>query len=258
MKRTLNIILIFVLIAGIAGLSAYIFYRYQNQTVKQIKLTLFRGHDKKGFLNKKLLLENIENDTSVSGKTIKEADLKKLITRLQKNPYVGSADAFFDISGNLIVNIKEKTAVVKVYSAENDPFYIDNNGKFFPCCHGYAPDIIIANGYIKGLKYKNNASVFDSVYKRSIIVPVFRLAKMISEDAFLKASISQIYVNSKNKIDLVPVIGNQLIRFGTIENAALKLDNLKAFYQKAFVKQNGNRYSQINLEFINQIVCTKK
>jgi len=100
--------------------------------------------------------------------------------------------------------------------------------------------------------------VFDSVYKRSIIVPVFRLAKMISEDAFLKASISQIYVNSKNKIDLVPVIGNQLIRFGTIENAALKLDNLKAFYQKAFVKQNGNRYSQINLEFINQIVCTKK
>jgi cell division protein FtsQ len=258
MKKIFNILLISLLVIGIAGLSAYIYVHYQNQLLKEIKLTVFRESGNKGFLNEKQLLKNIKSDTAVWGKPLKEVDINALKEKLQSNPYVGSADAFFDISGNLIVNIKERTAIVKVYTANGESFYMDKNGNLFPYSTVYAPDVVIANGYIKGVKYSNNTSVFDSAYKKSVIVPVFRLAKMISEDDFLKASISQIYINSKHQIDLVPVIGEQLIRFGTIENAKTKLENLKAFYEKAFVKQNGNKYSRINLEFINQIVCTKK
>ncbi len=258
MKKVFNILFVFLLVTAIAGLSVYIYMQYQNQTVKEIKLSVFRQNPDKGFLNKKQLLENIENDTAVAGKAIKDIDIKLLVNKLEKNPYVASADAFFDISGNLIINVKEKTAIVKVYASDGKSFYIDKNGKLFPRSNTYAPGVIIANGYIKIVDFKNNATVFDSVYKKSVLVPVYTIAKMISEDDFLRSAISQIYINSKYRIDLVPVIGDQLIRFGTVENAAIKLENLKAFYNKAFVKQNGNKYSQINLEFINQIVCTKK
>jgi len=36
-----------------------------------------------------------------------------------------------------------------------------------------------------------------------------------------------------------------------------KVNNLKVFYQKALKEQTLNNYSKINLQFDNQVVCTK-
>ena len=45
---------------------------------------------------------------------------------------------------------------------------------------------------------------------------------------------------------------------GTPENLETKLKNLKAFYQKAKKDMMLDVYKSVNLQFDNQVVCTKK
>ena len=45
---------------------------------------------------------------------------------------------------------------------------------------------------------------------------------------------------------------------GTLENLDQKIKNLKAFYQKAKKDKLLGIYKSVNLQFDNQVVCTKK
>ena len=258
MKKIINIVLISTIAIAIAGLSGYIYLQYQNKKIKRININIFRANTQKGFLNKKALLKTINKDSLISKKPLKEINTEALQKQLNDNPYIAKSDAYLDINGELIINVKEKIPIVKVYTLKNQVFYIDKNGKLFPDKKNYAPHIPIANGYIDGISYKTNRTVYDEMYKTSVLPAIYHLSKKIVTDKFLKAFVSQIYINSKKQIDLIPEIGNQINRFGDIKNTNIKLENLKAFYKQAFINQNGNKYSQINLEYINQIVCTKK
>jgi cell division protein FtsQ len=83
------------------------------------------------------------------------------------------------------------------------------------------------------------------------------LAAIIIADSTLNALIEQIYVLSNGKIQLVTKAGSHLVQFGDTTDAAEKLENLKYFYKYGLVKTGWNKYGKINLEFKNQIVCTK-
>ncbi len=258
MKEKLNILLIVILAGAIAGLSVYFYIQYRNQKVNQITVHIFRNQPASGFIDKTALLKTVNKDSAITRRTIKEVKTKLIERQLNKNPFVAAADVFFNLTGDLIINLKEKVPIVKVYAAKRKPFYIGKDGTLFPTSKNYAPNVLISNGYISGISTKLYQSVNDSIYKTTALPAIYQLATKINGDKFLRALISQIYINSKKQIDLIPELGNQLIRFGTIADANIKLENLEAFYKEAFIKQGGNQYSQINLQYINQIVCTKK
>ena len=54
-----------------------------------------------------------------------------------------------------------------------------------------------------------------------------------------------------------PVQGH-LVYLGKLENFEDKLARLKEFYKKGLNRVGWNKYSRINLEFNNQIICTKR
>ncbi|MBF0956984.1 MAG: cell division protein, partial [Alloprevotella tannerae] len=70
--------------------------------------------------------------------------------------------------------------------------------------------------------------------------------------------IEQINVSEDHKLTLIPRLGDQVILFGSPDNIAQKFNNLRAFYEKVMPKVGWNKYSRINLENTNQIVCTKR
>lgn len=90
------------------------------------------------------------------------------------------------------------------------------------------------------------------------MIDLFELTKIIRQNNFLQALISQIYVNSKGEFDLIPQLGKQIIHLGSIENIEKKLNKLEIFYKKAMMKAGWEKYATINLEYKDQIVCTKK
>jgi cell division protein FtsQ len=59
-------------------------------------------------------------------------------------------------------------------------------------------------------------------------------------------------------IELVPRVGDHLVYLGKNgRTLKIKLARLKEFYKKGLNRVGWNKYSRINLEFSNQIICTK-
>jgi cell division protein FtsQ len=104
----------------------------------------------------------------------------------------------------------------------------------------------------------NGVSVLDTSIKHSILKDIFYLVQYINDNSFWSAQIDQIYVDNNDQIDLIPRVGNQVIHIGTTENIEGKLRSLSAFYDKVLPEVGWNKYSVINLEYKDQIVCKKR
>ena len=81
---------------------------------------------------------------------------------------------------------------------------------------------------------------------------------MLNSDSFWSAQIDQIYVDNNDDIDLIPRVGNQQIHLGSTEDYEAKFRNLEAFYDKVLPEVGWNKYSVINLEYKDQIVCKRR
>jgi cell division protein FtsQ len=84
-----------------------------------------------------------------------------------------------------------------------------------------------------------------------------KIGQQIKEHKFWKNQIEQINITDDKKVEMIPRVGNQLIYLGSPIHVDKKLDNLETFYKKVMHTVGWNKYSKINLEFENQIICTK-
>ena len=92
------------------------------------------------------------------------------------------------------------------------------------------------------------------------------------ENNFWKNQIVQINVTAEKGIELVPRVGNHIIYIGELpkydkrQNGASvikdftekKLLRLEKFYKYGLSQAGWNKYSYINLEFDNQIICKRR
>lgn len=92
--------------------------------------------------------------------------------------------------------------------------------------------------------------------------PLSDLALFISEDPYWDSLITQIHVEQDRRqrhiVRLIPRLGNQTILLGPPDNYEKKLRRMRIFYQQAVPKIGWERYTLYNLEFANQIICTRK
>ena len=116
---------------------------------------------------------------------------------------------------------------------------------------------MISNGYINTQPLAGHDNIFDTVYKTKELRELLLLAGNISKFPFAEALTGEIYRNSKGEYDLVPAFGCDFIRLGDTSELEDKLENLIAFYKKAYVYEGWDKYKSLNLKYKNQIICTK-
>jgi cell division protein FtsQ len=79
--------------------------------------------------------------------------------------------------------------------------------------------------------------------------------RTIRIDEFWSAQITQLVIDSKGRITMLPQVGNEKIEFGTPERAEQKFSKLMVFYKEILPRMGWNRYSRVNLEYAGQIVA---
>lgn len=264
MKRIIYISLLTITVIGLLTLSGFIVNQNKFSTSSDIKVKIYRNTES-GFLDSSGILKEIVSIDSLSDtnpvviERVKNASYTDKIEKvLDKNPYIDKVDSYFTLDGKLLINIKEKEPIIRIYDSGKEGFYIDDNGEIFPVSRQFAPRIIIANGHIKDKVTDHNSNISDSIYHNTVLLELFRLTQLINQNELLKVQINQIYVNSKGEFDLIPELGNHLVQFGTMDNADVKLRNLDAYYRKYLKTHNWDNYETINLTYKDQIVCTKK
>ncbi len=257
MKQILLTILFILFGMIVSTLMGFIVYKNGNQHIKDVRIKISKTENG-GFLSQELILKLVNEIDGIDSVPIAHFNISDLENKIINNPFVDYVDAFININRDLIINIKEREALLRIYLPDNSSFYVDCDGNIFPLCSWFTPRLIIANGYIKSPESYNQKSVFDTAYSKTKLPELYDLARNISENQLLKSQISQIYVNSMGEFDLIPELGNHTIQLGTTEQLDVKLRNLDSFYRKKLVREGWDKYETLNLMYTNQIVCTKK
>ena len=184
----------------------------------------------------KLLIQNYGDVKNMPKETL---DLNVLESALNSNPMIKSAEVYVSVNGTLTAEIEQKRPIARVCT--NASYYIDDEGFYMPLSSNYSSRVPLVTGYVK----KNN------------LKDVFAVASKIESDEFLKTNVVEIHQDENKVIYLKLRQCHFLVQLGSIDFLDKKVNNLKAFYQKSLKEKTLNNYSKVNLQFDNQVVCTK-
>ncbi|WP_370632504.1 cell division protein FtsQ/DivIB [Mesoflavibacter sp. SCSIO 43206] len=184
----------------------------------------------------KLLIQNQQGITNVPKETL---DLNGLESTLNKNPIIEFAEVYVNVEGKLTAKVKQKTPIARVLG--NNSYYIDSNGGVMPLSKNYTERVPFVTGFVK----KSNLDI------------VYKVADYVLKDEFLKQNVIEIHQNKNNSIDLKLRQTKFVVHLGQVKQLEKKISNLKAFYIKATKDKVLDKYSKVNLQFGNQVVCTK-
>jgi cell division protein FtsQ len=184
------------------------------------------------------------------GKKLVSVNLFALERQLEKNPWIFSADLFFDQHHVLHINVQQRTPVARLFTPEGSSVYMDENFTVLPVKTNAAVSLpVFSNFYISPA----GANAQDSL----LMQRVTGLAQFILADPFWMAQIEQVNINADYSFELVTQVGDQTIRLGNRSDWAAMLDKLKKVYRRISNENGWTKYSTIDLQFKDQVVCIK-
>jgi cell division protein FtsQ len=195
----------------------------------------------------------------ILGKPVGTISISDIESRIKMLRELRVAEVYMAIDGTIHIYADQREPVMRVMPDNGGDFFIDEDGIVVRKRNLYNPRLHIVEGNVNITSAMlNGVSVLDTSIKNSILKDIYYLVEYINDDNFWSAQIDQIYVDNNNEIDLIPRVGNQLVHLGPTTNYEGKLRNLEAFYDKVLSEVGWNKYSIINLEFKDQIVCKRR
>lgn len=238
MRINWNYIKMIVLTGLIVFLFAFASNRNASRTVSSPNIE-FVGESSPFITNQnvsKLLIQNFKGVKNVPKETL---DLNELENALKSNPMIKSAEVYVAVNGTLKAEIEQKTPIARV--STNASYYIDADGFYMPLSSNYAARVPLVTGYVE----KNN------------LKSIFTVANKVKNDEFLKKHVIEIHQDMGKTMYLKLRQCQFIVQLGSVKNLDKKINNLKAFYQKNLEEKTLGNYSKVNLQFDNQVVCTK-
>lgn len=184
----------------------------------------------------KLLIQNEIRVKSIGKETL---DLNRVESLLESHEMVENAEVFLSVDGKMGAKITQRKPLGRVMASA--PFYLDRQGFKMPLSEYYSARVPVLTGV-----------------REEHLKEVFPLVDYITKDEFLTRHVTELqrrrdgkYEISLRKLDFVLV-------FGEVKDIELKFKNFKAFYQKALKDKKLDAYQKVDLQFGDQVVCTKK
>ncbi len=176
------------------------------------------------------------------GKNMDEIRTAELEEALATQPLIDRVECYKTPSHKICVEVTQRIPILHVINSRGENYYLDNKGTVMPSDAKCTALVPLATGFI------------DKTFAVSGLYP---FGMYLQNDPFWEAQIEQIHVLPDRSIELVPRVGDHIIYLGKAEDYERKLSRVKKFYRKALNKVGWNKYGRINVEFSNQIICTR-
>ena len=184
---------------------------------------------------------------------INPRDIEELLMR---SPFIKTAECYKDQNNHVSINITQQLPIIRIKNIKGEDYYLDERGGIMPNTR-YVSDLIIATGSI------------SKWYAKAYLT---NMARVIMNNDMWNNLIVQINILPDLGVEVIPRIGNHAVYLGSLpqsKNAAErekltnefinnKLTRLEKFYKYGLNEAGWNKYSYINLEFDNQIICKKQ
>lgn len=180
-----------------------------------------------------------ENLAEIQDSILNESNLKHFENVLNTNEMIKSTEVFYDLNGKLTAAVVQREPIARVY--DQGFYYLDEDGLAMPMSQNYSARVPM----VSGVSAENLSEIYPLLLR-------------IREDDFLKKHIIAIRKKLANNYILEVRDKDFIVNFGQISYLDQKLKNYKVFYHKALEYKKLDSYKHIDLQFGNQVVCTKK
>jgi len=239
MKKVLQILKWGMLLSLMVVVLAFTNQKQNKQMVFLNQINIEESEDK--FMTEQIALKYIEqHDFNFDSVALSNFYLNELEIAFLQHPTIKNAEVYSNQEGVINVNLEQRNALVRI-KTDNTDYYLDEQGIKMPLSSEYTPRVLVVSGEVNE---SHHSSVFSFVEK-------------INKDKFWKSQITQLHFNNEEVI-IITRVGSQKIHFGTLTDVNKKLGNLYQFYKQVMPVKGWQTYSEISLEYNNQIVCTKK
>lgn len=210
-----------------------------------------------GFLSAEEIKAILEKDKLYPlNRQLSSIEPRKIEEALKVGPFVDTAQCYITENGHINIRISQRMPIIRIKNNKGEDYYLDDNGGILPNSK-YTSDLIIATGDI------------SKWFAHFAITP---MAKAINKSEFWLNQIEQINVRPDRGIELVPRVGNHIIFIGYLpirrnkaandkgidEFVTKRLERTEKFYRYGLSQAGWNKYSYIDVEFDNQIICKRR
>lgn len=243
MKKFL-IILISTIIIGYLIFSAVHFMNSSRNQVCENFEVIIKDSTETQFIQSKDIIAHIKRKKLYPvGKTFNEVNTLAIRDSILTNRLVESVEVYTTSSGSVVANVYQRKPILRVISDVKGSFYVDNSREIMPVSSNFTVYVPVATGAIDEEFAKNE---------------LFDFALYLSQNPDWDAWVEQIVVLKNKDVQLIPRAGDFRITLGSLEDYPAKLAKFMLFVEEGLNVVGWNRYSEINLKFDNQVVCTRK
>lgn len=238
MKINWNYIKTFLLLGAVFFLFAFAEKRNSTRILSEVNLHFTNSENlylTEEAVNKLL----IQNEVQVKSIGKEALDLNRVEALLEAHEMVENAEVFLTVDGKLGAQITQRKPLARVLASA--PFYLDRQGLKMPLSEFYSARVPLVTGV--------NDEQLQEVYP---------LMEFITNDEFLTRHVTGLNRLKNGKYEIYLRQLDFVLMFGEVKDIELKFKNFKAFYQKALKDKKLDAYQKVDLQFGDQVVCTKK
>ena len=241
----MKILIKIILLTGILGYLVFAFVNLSHDEEQRIcigtEIILEDSID--NFVNRQFIERLIaQSKCPIQDRSIKDIDIRTIEASIRNNPYIDSVACHYTSTNLLCIRVLPRKPVLHVISDNGEKYYMDINGNDMPT-DVFLQDLCLATGNI------------SKDYAKEHLV---QIADYINTHAPWNKEIQQISVRNPKHIEIIQSTGSHTVVLGEPTDIQGKLNRLQKFYEEGLNKVGWNKYSIINLNYANQIVCTKK
>ncbi len=197
-----------------------------------------------GFITKEEIVSILEKKEMYPvGRTLASIHTRAIEELLSKHSLINKVECYKTPSGKLCIEVSQRIPILRIMSAGGGNYYIDDRGEEMPLDSKCVAHLPIVTGKVE---------------KSFAMRDLYKFGVFLQQDKFWNAQIEQINVLPNSTVELIPRVGNHIVYLGRLTGFEEKLERVKIFYRKGLNRVGWNKYSRINVEFDNQIICTKR
>lgn len=229
---------------------------YHSRTCGGIRVEFDAGVDK-SFVTEADIIGYIKKGYGeVSGKRLEEIDLPKIEEVLNARGPVLRADVYVTKDGYLNVSISQRRPVVRLISGSGS-WYADASGFIFPTQRNYTSRVPVVDGNIPMKIKAGFKGMPEGGADKAWMNGILELVAFLEDNRGWDDSISQIHVDSKGRLVLVPGKGRERFIIGRPEEYREKFDRIEAYYRYVRNRKDEGYYSTVDVSYAGQIICRK-
>lgn len=188
-------------------------------------------------------------NSGIKNEPVSSFKLYELEQLLEHNTWIEKAELYFDNRDVLHVTVMEKEPVARVFTTAGTSFYIDSLGRMMPLSEKMSARVPAFTGF----PAKKKLSAADSV----LLEGVRQTAIYITSHPFWMSQVAQIDINGDRNFEMIPVVGNHLVRLGNGEDMPQKFNRLMIFYRQVLSKTGFDKYRVIDVQYKGQVVASR-